>query len=124
MTAINQDVTVRQNNGVVINIPVRDETGANVDLTGATAEWWVADLPPPGEALATEARHIRKYAGAGLVIVSSGGLYTIRVTLVKADTANLRPGTYYHECAVVDVSGNPSTVATGRFEVKQTIIRP
>lgn len=124
MPALNQDVTVWQSDSFAIAVPVKTEAGANVDLTGATAEWWVSDALASGQPRTDGTRHIRKFSGSGLSITSASGLFTVRITLAPADTASMKPGTYYHELEVVDVAGNHSTVAVGKFIVRQTIIRP
>lgn len=41
MPATNQKVTMWVGDDLVITIPVKDNLGAWVDLTGATAKWWM-----------------------------------------------------------------------------------
>jgi len=41
----------------------------------------------------------------------------IRIAMDRADTLNLTPKTYYHECEMVDNNNHASTVFTGEFQL-------
>lgn len=119
MPAINQDVTHWVGDSATIRIPVLDKDGASVDLTGASARWWMAK-----SVNATDAAdiYVKKSSGSGLVIENSTAGSAIVITLDPADTEGKAAGTFYHECEVVDASGNVSTVTTGKFVLKPTLI--
>jgi hypothetical protein len=119
MPAINQDVTHWAGDSATIRIPVLDKTGASVDLSGAAARWWMAKNV---SATATEDIYVKKSSGSGLTIENSTAGSTIVVTLDPVDTEGKTAGTFYHECEVVDASGNISTVTIGKFILKPTLI--
>lgn len=104
-----------------ITIPVLDAAGAAVNLAGATARWWMGKS---ASATGTNV-YVQKATGSGITITSAGSpaTYTLNITLAPADTAGLKPGSYYHEAEVVDVSGNVATVTTGTFTLERDLVR-
>lgn len=92
-----------------VDITVYDDDGDTVDVTGATAKFFV-------------------YRGEEAVIektVSGLNGSTFSVPFIPADTASLG-GTSYevlqYECEVTDAGGNVSTVARGLFRVTADLI--
>lgn len=119
MPATSQDVTHYQGDSATISIPVLDAAGAAVDLSGATARWWMGK-----NVKATGANiYIQKRDGSGLVIDAETDRWVLVITLAPADTEALTAGTFYHEAEVVDADGNVSTVTIGKFTLKPTMVR-
>lgn len=118
MPAINQDVTHWVGDTATIRIPVLDKDGGAVDLTGASARWWMGkNVSATGDDV-----YVKKASGTGLSIEVSTAGSAIVVTLAPVDTEGKKSGTFYHECEVVDADGNVSTVTTGKFILKPTLI--
>jgi hypothetical protein len=118
MPAINQDVTHWVGDTATIRIPVLDAAGASVDLTGASARWWMGkNVAATGDDV-----YVKKSSGAGLAIEISTEGSTVVITLDPGDTDGKKSGTFYHECEVVDADGNVSTVTIGKFILKPTLI--
>ena len=119
MPATNQNVTHWKGDDGQIRITVRDADGNAVDLTDATARWWV------GKAVTSIGDDIVIQKGTedgGIVITEDDGLYTLTIELQPEDTEELTAGRYYHECEVVDAAGDISTVSVGKFVLKPTLI--
>jgi hypothetical protein len=103
-----------------ITIPVLDGDGANVNLTGATARWWMGRS---ATSTGTNVYIQKATGGDGITITSSSGLYTLNITLEPEDTEDLRAGEWYHEAEVVDSSGNVATVTVGTFTLEADLVR-
>lgn len=100
---------------VPIAVTVTDsETGAAVDLTGATATWALA-TKPGDTPLAT------KTSGDGDITIGGDDSNVVTVTLEPADTAAL-DGLYLHEVQLVDGAGAVHTVYQGTIYVRGDII--
>lgn len=91
---------------LVAEVPIVDEDGVAVDLTGAAATYRIADS-------AHGTVHVEKAEGAGIVLAGD----TATITLAPADTAELS-GWYYHELEIIDTLGNVSTVFAGVLEIR------
>jgi hypothetical protein len=67
--------------------------------------------------------YLQKTVGSGLTITNPGAgqEWDLVITLVKADTENLRAGSYYHELEIT-IGGRDTTVCTGPFVLNQTLI--
>src|SRR5262245_56789296 len=91
-TESDQRVEVFHGDSLQIVVPVNDADGNPMDLTGATAKWWVTwgALAVNGDA------YLRK----GTPDTADGGLFVygsnLEITLTTADTAALQVGAYYH----------------------------
>lgn len=119
MPATNQNITHYAGNDVTIRIPIFDESGAKVDLTGAVIRWWM------GKSVSATGANIyleKTTADGSINIDFTTDVDFAVITLVRADTKTLKTGTFYHECEVVDSSNNTSTVATGLFILKPVLI--
>lgn len=119
MPAVDQTITHWAGDTATIRIPVVDGEGQPVDLTGATARWWVGKNV---SATADADIYVKKASGAGLSIEISTAGSVVVITLEPGDTEGKAAGTFYHECEVVDASGNISTVTIGKFILKPTLI--
>ena len=124
MPAINQNIEHYAGDTATITIgPVVDGSGTDVDLSGATARWWMGKSV---SATGTDI-YLKKSVGSGLAIDRvTTDQWSIVITLLPADTdftaSAIKAGTYYHECEVVDAGGNISTVTIGKFVLKPTLI--
>lgn len=122
MPAIGQNITHYQGDSRLIIIgPVVDVDGEIVDLTNAqSVRWWMAKkVTSTGTDI-----FIMKQVGSGLILQQTSGQWTILVTLDPEDTEEIAPGTYYHECEIVDAAANVATVTIGKFVLKDTLIPP
>lgn len=120
MPAAAQDITHYVGDSLTIQLgPVLDADGGLSDLSGATARWWMAK-----SVTATGADiYVKKAGGDGLVLDgNTAGEWTITITLDPSDTEGKSAGKFYHECEVVDSSGNVSTVTVGKFTLMPTLI--
>lgn len=120
MPATGQDITHYVGDSLTIQLgPVLDADGSLADLTSATARWWMAkSVNATGVDI-----YVEKALGSGLALtVNTGGEWIVVVTLDPSDTEGKKSGTYYHECEVVDASGNVSTVTIGKFKLQPTLI--
>lgn len=120
MPAISQDITHYKGDSATITIPVKDAAGNFVNLSGATARWWMGkNVNATGADV-----YIKKGIGTGLMITQpTTGEWDLVVTLAPADTETLtKTGAFYHEAEVVDSGGNISTVTIGKFTLVPTLI--
>jgi hypothetical protein len=98
-----------------IVIEVRDSDGNPVDLSAATARWWMGKN--------SRATGSNIYIQKDATITSSGGVWFLNVAILPEDTEELtKTGTFYHEAEVI-LSGNVSTVTVGDFVLMPDIIR-
>jgi hypothetical protein len=99
---------------MVIEVTVTDRnTGAGVDLTGASARFAIA-MRGSLKTVCTKA------TGSGINVTDpEDGI--LEVELVAADTESLA-GTYDYELQVVDASGNRSTPLYGTIAIRRDII--
>jgi len=105
MTTINQNVEMYSGDSKTLNVTVT-LTGT---LVGSTIKWSAGmDYVPA----------VTKTTTAGISIT---GATTFTVALLPEDTENLE-GTYLHEAQVTDLSGNVSTVMTGKLKIIKDLI--
>ncbi len=122
MTAPNQNVTLWRGDSMTITIQVLDGDGEFVNLDGATARWWMGkNVNARGSDI-----YIQKTSDidGGLVVTQvTSDEWNLVITLSPSDTESLTASNnYYHEAEVVDFMGNISTVTTGKFILKPTLI--
>lgn len=106
MTMIGQRVTLRAGDTRTLEISVQGVTAE--DLVGATATWRMGILDPAG----TDIVYVEKTGTIAGAVVS--------IALEPADTAEVKPGTYSHECRITDAGGAVSTVTVGPFLLDST----
>lgn len=119
MPATGQTVEMTRGDSHTITIPVRDGDGNAIDLTGATARWWM------GKSVTATGTNIliqKATGGSGITITSDSGLFTLNITISPADTEELRAGDWYHEAEVI-LAGAVSTVTTGTFTLNADLVR-
>lgn len=92
-----------------IEIEIRDDAGALVDLTNFASVNWIlrknADI------------HVTKSLDAG--ITDDGTVFL--VLMQPVDTQNLA-GVYTHECEVTDINGNKTTVLVEPIYIEKTYV--
>lgn len=127
MPAKNQPVEMPAGDSRTIRIPVLDDEGRAVDLTGASARWWAA----PTNKTASGSVPLKKSSATGggitISIETVGGVasvHVLNIRLVPADTQNLAFTHGYHEAEVIDDDGNVATVTTGPFILTKSLIPP
>jgi hypothetical protein len=115
MPAENQTVQMPAGDSRRIVIPVKDQAGADLPLTGATVRWWMAKSAWSKDADVL----IKKTTDAGISVSGS----TATVMLAPADTDAIPPGAYYHEAEIVFADQSVATVSRGTFQLSATVIR-
>lgn len=112
MTKRNQHFEMHAGETVDLNVVVTDKaTKVRKNLAGATIKWVLYDE-------ATEAAVLTKTTATPGDITDIDGLNGLfTVALAPADTANVAPGTYYHESEVIDSGGAVSVVLTGQVKI-------
>ncbi len=114
MTKKNQDLEMMQGTAKIVTVPVTDSDGLPLNMAGATIYYGVFTSKGVGAAV------IEKSVGDGIVLVSEDGINdAVQITLDAADTNDLLPGRYYHECRVT-LSGKPQVVFEGRIRLKKS----
>ena len=122
MPVTGQKIVMWARDSFSIAIGLKNQDGTVPNLTGASARWAVAAGP-----FASAEPIIAKStaSGSGISLVQIAGAWTMQITLDPADTAALKaspPSAYYYEAEVTETSGRRSTVATGPFELKPTLL--
>jgi hypothetical protein len=84
--------------------------GGPVDLTGATAQWVLAESWFDGAKI-----FLTKTPGSGLAINQELGVWKVVVSITPADTLAVSSGTLYHDCKVTLNDGTVAHVASGQF---------
>jgi len=108
---------------LVITIPVKDAVGNWVDLTGATAEYWVGKaVNSTGANVYIKKSTLESGGDLKIVNVAAGPEWDLVVTIHPIDTEHLRAGSLYHEAKIIDGYGKYSTVMTGNFQLMPTLI--
>ena len=122
MPATNQDITHWEGDSAVITIPITDGEGAAIDLSGATARWWMGK----SVLAAGDDVYVQKSTdmGGGIEIVQDTptDIGSLNIVLDADDTEGIKAGTYYHEAEIV-IGLTVSTVATGKFKIISTMVR-
>lgn len=94
-------------------VPVVDEGGDAVDLTGATSiRWWAANS-------VNSAPVIQKDLD-DMTLTGSGS--TFYFDLSSDETELLSPRTYYHEAEIISSEGKVYTVMHGSMKVQKDLI--
>lgn len=106
MTMTNQNFTMYAGDTKNILIPVTNDRGAAVNLTGATYRWVLK------KALQSSTNTLEKSD-------SVTNANNIEFNLAPSDTEGLL-GNYYHECELTDQLGNVSTILTGTATFKKS----
>jgi len=120
MAATGQTITMTRGDDLTVTIPVLDETGANLDLSGGSARWWV------GKTVNSTGANVlisKSTAAASMTITEDAGLYTLNIPFVPADTEELKAGDWYHEAEVITSGGSVYTVTTGTFALGADLVR-
>ena len=120
MAATDQNITMTRGDDLTVTIEVLDSTGANLNLSGGTARWWVGKTV---NATGTSILIQKATGGSGITITESGGTYTLNVTINPEDTEELRAGDWYHEAEVITSGGSVYTVTTGTFALEADLVR-
>jgi hypothetical protein len=111
------DFTMVRGDTKRLEVTVRDEAGAIVNITSASIRWWMA------KTVNATAFTLQKAVGSGVTVVdAAAGRFD--VLLVATDTRTLTPGAYYHECEVVDSGGQVSTVFRGALVLEKDLVSP
>lgn len=114
MGLINQDFFKWRGDTFFIQITIED---AETDLSGYKAYWAMApDETSPTVLVKTTDNDFTDEGGIEWVTGNR-----VRITLTKEDTDELDPGEYYHELAIEDGNGDSVIVATGTFDLKQSL---
>jgi len=120
MASTDQTITITRGDDLTVLIPVLDEDGANLDLSGGTARWWV------GKTVNSTGANVlidKSTADVTMTITSASGLYTLTIPIEPADTEALEAGNWYHEAEVITSGGLVYTVTTGTFALGADLVR-
>jgi hypothetical protein len=91
----------------VITIAIVDENGDAVDVSDATSIIYGVYGRDGGEALISKAL-------AGGVVAEEN---IVTITLDPDDTGDLGPGTYIHECQIIQLDNSVHTVLQGKLTI-------
>lgn len=119
MTKLNQNLTVWTGDSRVIALTINDADGDEVNLTGATVRYAIAEAATSGTKL------VEKTTSSGISITDAAN-GKCEITLAPADTTALQPGVprdLYHECEVEDSTGKKMTAFTGKFRLNPSIYK-
>lgn len=109
MTTTGRNFTMWQGETKTITVALINAAGEAYGSTaGLTFTWKVFATENSDTALVTKA------TSSGI----TNGTSQIEIALAESDTDDLAAGTYYHECRVVDGSGNNDVVFTGGLTLK------
>jgi hypothetical protein len=129
MTALVQDVELEQGSSMTLVFgPVLDDTGSPVDLTGASAKWWMGKRNTASGADV----FVMKDSDDGSITIYSALWYNevqwyVSINILPTDTLGappcVHPIEWYHEARITTQDGKVATIATGSFNLIPTIIR-
>lgn len=109
-----------QGEDLAVTVPITNSAGTAVSLTGATTVRWSLFAGRNVEVSAATAT-LAKTLGSGISLVSVNGTNDgVRIAIDTDDTDDLDPGTYYHECRVVDASNDEQVVFIGNLYLKKS----
>lgn len=97
-----------------LEVTVRDEAGAIVDLTGSSIRWRIARS-------VSSVALISKAIGTGITVVNAT-LGRFDILLTAAESATLPVAALYHESEVIDSGGQVSTILRGTVTVDKDLI--
>jgi hypothetical protein len=89
-----------------------NEDGTTPDLTGASAAWLMFDGSYQGADIL-----LAKKAPDVVVNQDDSGNWQVVIGLDPADTQDIRPGNYFHQCKVSLASGAISHIEGGMFKL-------
>ncbi len=99
MTEIKQNFTTYVGNTESTSVPIVDAMGVAYVMTGAVVTWVLMVKPTDSTAVLTKVLPVTENA--------------VTFELTHADTADLEPGTYWHEATAVFLNGDVKTLWTG-----------
>lgn len=107
-------------NNKTFEVSIKDESGQNLDLTGATVYFMVKESVKDEDA---SAKISKSSAVAGQIVITNaiGGL--CEIYLVPADTSSLPVKRYVYEVKVGLADGRKYTVAMDEFVIKHVVKR-
>lgn len=110
MTTTGQNFELYQGDNKQLIITVRDEDDVIVNLTGYSAVW-VAYNVSPQQVILTKTSDLGEIT---IPVPADGQLI---VELEQADTVDVTPKLYGHQCEIEDSSGNHFTVLIGSMRL-------
>ncbi len=112
-------LTITRSDDETLDIVVTNQdTGAVVNLTGATLKWMAKRRRTDADVDAL----ITKAIGTGVTVTNAvGGV--AEVAIAAADTNAITPGAYYWELQSVDAASKTHTLAGGRIVILPDLIR-
>ena len=103
--------------GDTLNFEIDMQTsGGPVDLTGASAQWVLAESWFDGAKI-----FLTKTPGSGLTLNQELGVWKIVIAIAPTDTATVPTGTLYHDCKVTLQNGTVAHVASGEFVLSPSV---
>jgi hypothetical protein len=106
VTTLNQDILLFQGDSKNLTLTIY---GENVNLVGNSIAWGLFRNESSNELL------IKKQTSDNTIIIMDSTHFTIFLT--GDDTKQLTPGTYYHECKMLDNYGHATTLFVGEMNV-------
>ena len=125
-------IVLYQGDSLNIRVPVEDQDGEPVDISGATIEWMIADsVDGIPEVTLTDTAGITINNNSMFTINIDGtdtsglqGVYypELDASLVQRPTRRAIDNSYYHECRVTSNSGASHIVFSGLAFVRTSLI--
>lgn len=94
-----------------INVPVFDDAGARVDITGASAEWFLTTLED------RTTRLVEKTVANGGIELTNPANGELVIRIATGDTAALN-GAHHHRCRLTDSAGRRATIFVGTIDIE------
>jgi len=115
-----KDVELKAGRTLDIRVFVRNVDGSIPNLAGLTARWWMGR-----NAQATGADiFVKKDVNSGVtVVITDPSKPYVLISLAEADTMNVEPGDWYHECVLFGPGASSAVVISGRFILKPSLVR-
>ncbi len=112
-------LTIVRSDDETLDILVTDQdTGAAINLTGATLKWMAKRRRNDADVDAL----ISKAIGTGITVTNAAG-GVAEVAITAANTNAIVPGAYYWELQSVDAAAKTHTLAGGRIVILPDLIR-
>jgi hypothetical protein len=105
-------IEVYQKNDRVLEVTVKDEDGAIVDLTGASLTFTVAS--------GSTVKFTKTSQSGGGITIADAAAGVAEIEITNVDT-NIDSGWYQYELLFVNAAGQRYTADAGRFGIIQTI---
>lgn len=109
-----QNFTLYQNDDKILDITVRDENEALVDISGTSAAQWIVKK----FADSTTVDITKTLAASQINVATSGANGVVLVTIASTDTTSLAIGEYYHELRITDAAGKDTTICIGTIDLR------